>query len=248
MDERPFAVLIHDAAVLEDPALQKAVSTATRLTASNAELQAEVRAQLDELTASRRRLVVAADDERARLEARLERGAEQRLLRILSGLRRPTPSGSDEHLTKAIAHLQRTVEEVRDLARGLHPRELAEGLLPALSALAEATAVPVQLRVTDERFPTEVEAAAYFTCAEALANVMKHAAASSGSIAVSSRNGQLIVIVADDGVGGADLAGGSGLVGMRDRIEALGGRLALESTRGRGTSLTATIPFSDEPS
>jgi len=179
LEGRPFAVLVHDAAVLEDPSLVAVVGTATRLTASNAALQAEVRAQVDELTASRRRLVVAAAEERARLEERLERGAEQHLVKILATLRTASPDRADEHLVKAMSHLERTVGELHDLARGLYPRELAEGLRPALAALTQASAVPVQLHATGERFPAEVEVAAYFTCAEALANVTKHAGASS---------------------------------------------------------------------
>ena len=127
------------------------------------------------------------------------------------------------------------------LARGLHPRDLAGGLGAALQALADRSPVPVRLAAVQGRFPTEVETAVYYLCTEALANVSKHASATAATIDVASRDGRLTVIVRDDGVGGADQAKGSGLRGLADRVEALGGRLAIESTPRSGTTLTAEI-------
>ncbi|TWD72015.1 hypothetical protein FB561_7592 [Kribbella amoyensis] len=240
-DGHPLAVLVHDPAVLADPALVEAIGTATRLTASNVALQAEVRGQVDELTASRRRLVVAADEERARLVQRLEHGAEHHLQTVLARLRTAFQDPPDEHVARAIDHLDRTLAELHELARGLHPRELADGLRPALVAVAEASAVPVRLTVTDARFPTEVEVAAYFACTEALANVAKHAEASSASVDVSRQDGQLVMVIADNGTGGANPSG-TGLTGIADRLAAFGGRLTVDSRPATGTRLTLTIP------
>jgi signal transduction histidine kinase len=135
-----------------------------------------------------------------------------------------------------------TIEELIALARGLHPRELAAGLRSALTALADRSDVPVKVSAPEDRFPADVEVAAYYMCAEALANITKHAAATSAWIDVARQNGQLTVAVSDDGRGGADPARGTGLRGLTDRIETLGGVLTVESFPGAGTRLAATIP------
>ncbi|MGP3917776.1 sensor histidine kinase [Nonomuraea sp. 10N515B] len=229
-DGSPFAVLVHDRSVLTDPALVAAVAAATRLTAANAALHAEIRAQLAELSASRRRLLVAADDERRRLEERLYEGPVRRLSALLVALPdRP--------------HLRQAIEELGDLARGLHPRELARGLGPALTALAQRSAVPVRLSLAEGRLPAELEAAVYYVCAEALANVAKHARASAAAIEMAPRGRTWRVEITDDGAGGADPAAGSGLRGLADRIETFGGRLAIISPTGGGTRLTAELPL-----
>ena len=245
---QPVAVLVHDPAVLEDPGLLEAVTAAARLAAANARLRAEVRARVEELAASRRRILAARDEERRRLERRLREGAEARLRELAVTLRRGQGSVSGEQTRDQIAHaeeqLGRTLEELRRLAQGLHPRVLAEhGLADALAALAKDFPVPVDLNVASPQLPQRVAAAAYFVCAEALANTAKHAAAARVTVAVTSSDGRLRVEIADDGVGGADPAYGSGLRGLADRVETLGGTLRVQSTPGRGTRLAAEIPL-----
>jgi signal transduction histidine kinase len=242
----PFAALVHDSAVLGDPVLVDAVASATRLATSNATLQAEVRAQVAELNASRRRLLVAAGEERQRLEERLREGPERRLANLEEALSRvrPLPDGeANEHVERARTQLFRTREELQELARGLHPHELVEdGLAGALGSLAERAPVPVELDILAERLPPEHEATVYFFCAEALANVAKHASASRVELSVERRDGHVAVVISDDGVGGADTSGGTGLQGLADRVEALGGTLHVASPPGQGTRLSAEIP------
>ncbi len=245
---QPVAVLVHHPAVLEDPGLLEAVASATRLAASNARLQAEVQARVEELAASRRRILAARDEERRRLERRLHDGAEARLGKLAVTLRRGQRSASGERTRDQIAHAQdqltRTLEELRGLAHGLHPRELSEhGLEGALAALAKDLPLPVDLNVASAELPQRVAVAAYFVCAEALANIAKHAAAAHVTVAVAAGDGRLRVEIADDGVGGADPARGSGLRGLLDRVETLGGTLQVESVPGRGTRLAAEIPL-----
>jgi signal transduction histidine kinase len=244
-DGEPIAVLVHDPAVLDDPGVSDALATAARLAASNARLQAEVRAQLDELRASRRRLLNAADDERRRLEQRLRETVERRLSRLAASLEEMQHgSGSVAGLQRAEEQLARTRDALRELAAGLHPGELAEGTLSrALASLVGRSPVPVDLSVPDARPPVEIATAAYFVCAEALANVVKYADASRARISVSIADEWLRVVVEDDGGGGADPTKGTGLRGLADRIEALGGTLRVDSPPGRGTSVTALLPF-----
>lgn len=245
---QPVAALVHDPAVLEDPGLLEAVTFAAQLAAANARLRAEVRVRVEELAASRRRILAAGDEERRRLERRLHEGAEARLGELAVTLRRGQGSASGEQTRDQIAHaedqLTRTLEELRRLAQGLHPRVLAEhGLADALAALAKVFPVPVDLNVTSPQLPQRVAAAAYFVCAEALANTAKHAAAARVTVTVTVAQDQVLVEIADDGVGGADPAYGSGLRGLADRVETLGGTLRVQSTPGRGTRLAAEIPL-----
>jgi signal transduction histidine kinase len=245
---QPVAVLVHDPAVLADPGLVEAVTSAAQLAAANARLRAEVQARVEELAASRRRILAARDEERRRLERRLHEGAEARLGELAVTLRRGQGSAAGEQTRDQIAHaedqLGRTLEELRRLAQGLHPRVLAEhGLADALAALAKDFPVPVDLNVASPQLPQRVAAAAYFVCAEALTNTAKHAAAARVTVAVTSSDGRLRVEIADDGVGGADPAYGSGLRGLADRVETLGGTLRVQSTPGRGTRLAAEIPL-----
>ena len=248
---RPFAMLLHDAIVLRDPMLAEAVASATRLSASNVSLQAEVRRQVAELTASRRRLVVAADEERRRLEARLHEGPERRLAAVGALLARtpPPPGGpGNEHVERARDQVSLALEDLHELAHGLHPRELSEaGLRGALASLAERAPVPVALDLGTERLPAEVEATVYFLSSEALANVAKYASASHAALDVGVQDGSLLVSFADDGVGGADPSRGSGLRGLLDRVEALGGTLRVDSPPGKGTRLVAQIPLDSSP-
>jgi signal transduction histidine kinase len=250
---RPIAALVHDPAVLDDPGLREAVSFAAQLAAANARLQAEVRAQVAELRASRRRILEAGDEERRRLERRLRDGAEERLEWLAEQLRRARLSaGSDggrERIDRTEAQLARTLEELRELAHGLHPRVLAEaGLAGALASLAEQAPIRVEVVAAAGTLPAEVEAVAYFLCSEALANIAKHASASRVSVSVATGDGRVRIEVEDDGLGGADPARGTGLRGLADRVEALGGTLHVESPAGGGTRLAAEIPLGGEGS
>jgi signal transduction histidine kinase len=247
-DGQRLAVLVHDRALLDERELLDAVGAAAGLALENARLQAELRAQLAEVRASRARLVAAGDAERRRLERDLHDGAQQRLLGIRLALQLARGQLADggesagQLLAEADAEVVDALAELRALARGIHPAILTdEGLAPALAGLARRTPVPVQVSVCGERLPAAVEATAYFVAAEALANIVKHAGASCASLAVARSNGRLAVQVTDDGHGGADAAG-AGLAGLRDRVEALDGRLQVDSPPGQGTRITAEIP------
>ena len=244
-DSQPFAVLVHDRSVLDEPALVEAVATATRLTEANTALLAEVRAQIEELAASRKRLILAADEERHRLERRLQGGVERRVAALTGDLQElSTATSAGEHVRRAEAHLTRTLTDLEALARGLHPRELELGLSAALSALAQRCPVPVQLTMDAGSVPSgETAVAAYYICAEALTNVAKHAAANRVRLRVAKRPGRLLVDVTDDGVGRADPSQGSGLRGLTDRVEALGGTLTVSSPIEGGTRLAAELPL-----
>jgi signal transduction histidine kinase len=249
-DGRRVAALVHDASLREDPELVDAVCAAAGLALENERLQAELRAHLDELRASRVRIVEAADAERRRLERDLHDGTQQRLVSVSMALGlAESKLGSDPKSARKILDETRktlgtTLQELRELSQGIHPGILTErGLGPALQELAYGSPVPIELSVPiEERLPEPVEAAAYYVVAEALTNVAKYASASSVSVRVGSRNGRAVVEVSDDGVGGADPARGSGLRGLADRVEALGGMLAVESPAGEGTRLRAEIP------
>jgi signal transduction histidine kinase len=239
-DGRRVAVLVHDQAVLDDPALLSAAGAVTRLAVSNARLQAEVSARVGEVEASRRRIVVASDEQRSRLERELRDGAERRLAHVAELL----PDGG-EPLADVRAALDAARAELREFARGMHPATLTEcGLGASVRELAERSPIAVEVAVPATRFPPAVEAAAYFICAESLANVAKHAEASQVHIAITQENARLTVVVADDGAGGADLSRGSGLRGLCDRVAALGGSLAVDSPPGAGTRVLAELPCS----
>jgi signal transduction histidine kinase len=204
------------------------------------------------LTASRARIVATADTTRHRMERDLHDGAQQRLvalaLQLRGALKAALPPGADDleaQLDGVAAEVGGVIDELRELARGLHPAVLAEGgLRPALKTLARRSAVPVRLDVgVDGRLPEPIELAAYYVVAEALTNAAKHAHASLVDVRVEAGEGLLRVRVRDDGRGGADLAGGSGLVGLTDRVEALGGRLSLHSPPGAGTTVDIDLPI-----
>jgi signal transduction histidine kinase len=243
--EDPVAALVHDAGVVEDRRLVESVAAAARIAVANVRLQAEIRRQVDEIEASRRRIVEAADRERRRLSQALRQGAEQRLAHVEAILAESEPGNEPAALhAEAISEVACAREELTEFARGVHPRILTEeGLAAALADLARRAPVPVSLEAPAERGPTPVEAAAYFVCSEALANVGKYAQASRASIDAVLHDGRLTVAVRDDGVGGASLAGGSGLRGLADRVEALGGTLRLESSPGQGTLVLAELPL-----
>ena len=248
-DGADAVVLVHDEGAPDDPELLEAVNAAARLAAANARLHAEVRRQVDEVDASRRRLVRAGDEQRQRLEQRLRDGAMQRLAEIDSILARGgngslTPE-TCQRLEQARARLAETVVDLRELGAGLHPRVLTEhGLAIALASLAERSPVATELVVPDVRFPPEVEAAVYFVCSEALANVAKHASAQTASVSIRVVPGELVAEVIDDGRGGAAITGGgTGIRGLADRVEALGGSLELVSAPAAGTRVRARLPL-----
>jgi signal transduction histidine kinase len=213
---------------------------------ANAEAQAA-------LTASRARIVATADATRRRIERDLHDGAQQRLVSLglqLRAAQAEAPPGADklvQRLEGAVTEVTAALEELREIARGLHPAVLTEGgLRPALRALARRSAVPVDLTVrAGGRLPEPVEIAAYYAVSEALTNAAKHAHASAAEVEVATGGGVLHVRVRDDGRGGAGLTGGSGLVGLKDRVEALGGRLSLHSPPGAGTALEIDLPLGD---
>lgn len=245
--DEPVAALVYDADALAGPELVDSVAAAARLAVANARLQAEVQGKVEELEASRRRVVEAGDAERRRLERELHEGAERRLAEVEALVERAGRRASgefEERLAETKAKLERTRSELREFARGVHPRVLSEGGLAAgLRDLAERSAVPVELTVPDVRFAPPVEAAAYFVCSEALANVGKHAAASRARIEVQERGGAVVVFVQDDGLGGAALGAGAGLRGLADRVEAFGGALTVTSSASEGTLLVAELPI-----
>jgi signal transduction histidine kinase len=217
-------------------------------------LDAELRESLEELRASRARLVEAGDAARRRLERDLHDGAQSRLVALAMLLRSArNRAAADPELAaildRAQGELQTSLAELRELARGIHPAVLTDrGLEPALQTLVSRAPVPVTVDADDpDRLPGPVESAAYFVVSEGLANVAKYARATQATVAVRRANGSVIVEVTDDGVGGADVAGGSGLRGLADRVAALDGTLSLESPPGRGTRLQAKIPVR-EPS
>jgi signal transduction histidine kinase len=205
------------------------------------------------LTASRARIVATADQTRRRIERDLHDGAQQHLVSLIRQLRAakaevpPGAAGLVQRLDGAAAGLTGVLEEVREIARGLHPAILADGGLgPALKGLARRSAVPVRLDVLVEgRLPEPVEIAAYYVVSEALTNAAKHADASAAEVQVAAGDGVLHVRIRDDGRGGAGFGRGSGLVGLRDRVEALGGRLSLHSPPGAGTTMEITLPVTD---
>jgi signal transduction histidine kinase len=249
-DDEPLAALVYDPALLEDPKLLGAVTNAARLALENSRLQAELRARLQQIRDSRRRLVNATDAERKRIERNLHDGAQQTLLglRIAVRLARnqagADPAVLDALLAEIDAELQAAVEELRALARGVHPAVLSDaGLEPALAELARRAAIPTRLTCDcAERLPPAIETAAYYVAAEALANVLKHAHASHVEIALARADGHATIEVADDGCGGADRSGG-GLSGLRDRVEALEGTLAIDSDAHTGTRVRAEFPL-----
>jgi signal transduction histidine kinase len=203
-----------------------------------------------ELAASRRRIVATADEARRRIERDLHDGAQQRLVHTVVALKLAQQELGDANgavtqlVEEAMANAQRGMDEMRELARGIHPRILSSGgLEPALQTLARSAPIPVTVDMeTDARVPENIEVTAYYVASEALTNALKHADASEVRITVGGDDQCIVLTVRDDGVGGADPSRGSGLVGLHDRVAALGGALAVQSERGVGTVLTAQIP------
>jgi signal transduction histidine kinase len=246
---RTIAIVVHDAALADQPELVRSVAAAARLAIDNERLAAEVRAQLAEVRASRARILAAGDEQRRRIERDLHDGAQQRLVTLALRLQMARASveagdpGASAALDEASSELALALIELRRLARGLHPSALdGEGLRAAIEMLADRSTVRVAVDVPDQRFPPEVESTAYFVVAEALTNVARHADASAVSVTARELDGQLVIDVRDDGVGGAAPNHGSGLRGLEDRVAAVGGRLTVDSRLGAGTTIRAELP------
>jgi len=245
--DRRVAAIVHDRA--QDRATVRAAGAATALLLDNRRLDAELRARLVELRASRARLVEAADAERRRLERNLHDGAQSRLVALALTLRLARMGVRDGSETAALLdtsldELRQSLDDLRDLARGIHPAVLSDcGLDPAVRALAARAPVPVDIvGGPTGRLPAAVETAAYFVVAEALTNVSKYARAAHATVRVERVDGHLLVDVSDDGIGGATPDGGSGLRGLSDRVAALSGTLEVSSPPGHGTRLRADLP------
>jgi signal transduction histidine kinase len=249
-DGDPVAAMLHDTALDDDPELVRAVAATARMTIENERLQAEVRVQLEEVRASRARIVEFGDAERRRVERNLHDGAQQRLVNLSLALgiaRSQLPATPDGELAAALdeaaAELRLALAELRELARGIHPVILSEaGLGPALASLVDRSSIPATVTVVPpDRLPPRVEETAYYVASEALANAAKHAHATAVTISARRLNGDLLVEVGDDGVGGAD-PNGSGLRGLADRVAAVDGHLRVHSPAGEGTRITAELP------
>jgi signal transduction histidine kinase len=252
--EERIGALVHDRHLDQEPELIEAVGAAASLALDNERLHAQLQAKLEEVEASRTRIVEAADAERRRIERDLHDGAQQRLvtMALQLGAARARASLSANPALAPVAsaleelgdQLSLTLEDLRNLARGIHPAILTDGgLRPALLSLAERSPVPAHVAAApSERLPATIEATAYFIVSEALVNAAKHARASSVTISVTRCDEHLEVSVLDDGVGGADAARGSGLGGLADRAAAVGGALSVESPPGGGTHVMARLP------
>jgi signal transduction histidine kinase len=250
LDGRRVGAIRHAAALADAPELLAAAASAAALALENQRLSVELRARIEELRGSRARLVAVGDAERRRLERDLHDGAQSRLVALALKLRVARMRADDAAavaalLDEASAELQASLNELRELARGIHPAVLTDrGLKPALESLAGRAPVPVELDgdPPDDLAP-EVATAVYFVASEALANVAKYARAGHATVGVRQEDGRVVVEIADDGIGGADMANGSGLRGLADRVAALDGRLELDSPAGGGTRLRADLPL-----
>jgi signal transduction histidine kinase len=248
-DGQPVAALVHDASLDDEPELLAAVTAGAAIALDTARLHAELAARLDELRGSRMRVIEAGQKERQRLERNLHDGAQQRLVALsleLTMLKKRL-NGDPEAGTRidhARTEIAMSLEELRDIARGLHPAVVSgHGLAVALESLAARAPLPVKLSVElAERLPEPLEVAAYYLVSESLANIGKHAHATSATVAVARTNGKVVVEIVDDGIGGADTERGSGLRGLADRVEALDGRLRVWTPPGHGTRVRAEIP------
>jgi signal transduction histidine kinase len=247
---RRIAAIVHDPTLADEPQLVRAAGAAAALALENQRLAAELRARIEELRASRARIVEAGDAERRRLERDLHDGAQSRLVALAVKLRLAHSKAQAQPelaqlLDESAAELKASLDELRELARGIHPAVLTDrGLGAALEALANRTPVPVELAADPPaELPDAAATAVYFVVSEALTNVAKYAHAGRATVAVRGDGDKIVVDVTDDGVGGAELAGGSGLRGLADRLAALDGQLELHSPTGQGTHLHAEIPL-----
>ena len=243
------AALVHDPVLDDEDQLLEAVGAAAGMSLENARLQAELRARVEELRGSRARVIDAGQKERQLLERDLHDGAQQRLIALslrLSLLKKSLPDEPrvSQELDAARSEIALSLEELRDVARGIHPAVLSgHGLAVAVESLSAHAPLPVRLEMcVEDRLPERVEVAAYYVVSESLANVAKHAHASEARVSLERRDDYLVVEIVDDGDGGADTEQGSGLRGLADRVEALGGRLRVWTPLGGGTRVQAEIP------
>ena len=244
------AALVHDPSLSDEPELLAAATAAAGIAIENSRLQVELRARLEELKGSRARVIEAGQKERQRLERNLHDGAQQRLIALsleLGMLEQRVAADPDAgaQIERARREIATSLEELREISRGLHPAVVSgHGLAVALEQLAARAPVPVQLDVElgGSRLPEPLEVAAYYLVSESLANIGRYAHASSATVVVRRAGGEVTIEVVDDGVGGADTELGSGLRGLADRVEALDGRLRVWSPQGGGTRVRAEIP------
>ena len=244
-----IAALIYDAGLGDEPELVEAVSAAAGIALENGRLEAELRARLQELQGSRSRVVEAQQNERRRLERNLHDGAQQRLVALALELgllaeKANNDPATQERLKRARGEVAESLDELRDIARGLHPAVVSgHGLAIALESLAAVTPLEVHLKTDGlPRLPEQLEVAAYYVVSESLTNAAKHAQADTVTVEVGVTTDTLIVEIVDDGIGGADSERGTGLRGLADRIEALNGHLRVWSSVGKGTRVRAEIP------
>ncbi|WP_205697561.1 ATP-binding protein [Conexibacter sp. SYSU D00693] len=242
-----LASVVHDGTLDARPNLVSSVIDAAGFAIEVARLRVEVRRRLAEVEESRARIVAVGDEQRRRIERDLHDGAQQRLVSLGLALRDiqsrlPAQSDAARELDASVGELAAAIDELRELARGVRPAGLDDGLAAALRGLAARASLRTHVEATEERFDDSIETAAYFVCSEALANAIKHARATRVSIGATRTDGRLTVSVSDDGIGGARVAGGLGLLGLSDRVAALGGSVTVDSEPGRGTKITAELP------
>jgi signal transduction histidine kinase len=239
---------VHDPALDDEPELTRTAGAAAALALENQRLSAELRARIEDLRASRARLVEAGDAERRRLERDLHDGAQSRLVALALKLQLARRRAAElpelaAMLDDSSSELEASLGELRELARGIHPAELTDrGLRPALETLASRAPVPVDVSGDADDLPPALATAVYFVVAEALTNVAKYAGAGSAAVTLERDAERVTVTITDDGVGGADPDAGSGLRGLLDRVAALDGELTLDSPSGHGTRLEAAFP------
>ena len=245
---QPLGMVLHAPVDVERPELLATVVEAAGLAIEIARLRVELRRQLEEVEASRARIVTAGDEERRRIERDLHDGAQQRLVSIGLQLRHvqhelgPSANGAVAALDRPVDEITLAINDLRELARGVRPAQLDHGLAPALRELAARAPLPVEVDADGGRFPEPIEAAAYFVASEGLTNAVKHASPSKIVLSAQRQDNSLVVKVSDDGVGGAREDGGSGLRGLTDRVAAHGGTLRIDSKRGQGTTLSVELP------
>ena len=248
----PVAALVYDSSLVDEGQLVDTAAAAVHMALQNARLQVQLRAQLEEVRQSRARLVEAADSERQRVERDLHDGAQQQLVTLLLSLQ-DTKTEAMRHsdfetatlVDANIAELRQALDELRELARGIHPTILTQaGLVPAIRSLTERCPIPVEITgdLGDARLAPPLEAALYFVVSEAITNAVKYSKGRRMCVSLDRSSGLAIVEVSDDGVGGADLSVGSGLRGLTDRVAAVGGRLVVKSARTGGTTIHAEVP------
>ncbi len=250
--EGPVAALVYDSSLVHEGQLVDTAAAAVRMALENARLQVQLRAQLEEVRESRARLVEAADSERQRVERNLHDGAQQQLVTLLLSMQatkteaiRRSDRATAALIDANIAELKQALGELRELAHGIHPTILTQaGLVPAIRSLTERCPIPVDVRgdLGEDRLAPPLEATLYFVVSEAITNAVKHSKARQMCVSLGRSSDVAAVDISDDGGGGADLSGGSGLRGLSDRVAAVGGRLVIKSDKKSGTIIHAEVP------